>query len=669
MIRIATAFKNVPLVNMQSRPSAGVQINVNRPAEYEPGVDGLRAIAVLAVILYHLGFSQISGGFVGVDIFFVISGYLITRIIVTDLARGRFDYRVFMVRRIARLYPALVVMLAISIAFGFLIFSPADYKGLGRSTVSAFLSASNFDFWRRVGYFDTSSETNPLLHTWSLGVEQQFYLVWPLVLFLAHKLGRRAVVLVLCAVCLVSLAASQWMITKGTAANYYLMPFRAFEFAIGGLVLWVQRYRPDRNVVLEILVLVGYSMIVYGALSFTAATAFPGMNALVPAVGAALCILGSNAKYGGMLLRFRPIVLIGLISYSLYLVHWPIIVFYKYYVYRAIDTPDRITLLALSFAFAWPLYALVEARYRRVNLLKLGRSGVMKLAMTACLVVVPALVAYKSDGIAFRHLPERSLPPDWLDQQEMGGTGYTQGSYDLGAATTEKPVAIILGDSYARQHAASLDEMLKGMNKRIHTSYTDFCFFSKSHTSVLYGKPRKECSERLNYALQYLRRHPGLPLIYGINWGGYETLISTVDGKPVSFKGREYTELILNNIAEIAAAIGDHKLIILGSPPGVRSALGLRSCVERPDYLGKPCEKLLTIDQHLGNAWPLNEEMKTLGQNLGNVVFITSGEAFCNNGKCMSMREGRFIYSDAHHLSKFGSKVFVNHFRQLFEKL
>ena len=639
-------------------------------SDYVAGIDGLRALAVISVLLFHLGFKRFSGGFVGVDVFFVISGYLITKNIIMDNERQRFSYLSFMSRRIVRLYPALIATLIICMTLGFLLLAPQHYKTLARSTISAFLSLSNFEFWKGSGYFDSSSEINPLLHTWSLGLEQQFYLVWPLLILAISKIHRAAsLVYVLLGVCLASLVLSQLFITVEPIANYFLMPFRVFEFAIGGLSIWVEKYRPTRNLQLEGLFLIGFCLLLYSVLNFSAVTLFPGINALIPTIGASLCIVACDARYSGAILRNRPTIFIGTISYSLYLVHWPLIVFYKYYIYRQLLTIDKWALFFASVVFAYPLYQFVESKYRRVNIFNIRRRGIVKVAFAVCFIMTTALIVYQQNGKAFRKFSERVMPPEQFHQEQYGGKNYAQDSYDLGSTSAKKASALILGDSYARAHAASLDDLFKGLNKKIHPSFADACFFSEKYTSLLSGKPRTDCTDRLNYALTYLDNNPGLPLIYAISWGGYEEKISTLQGERVTFKNREYVDFILGNITEISNSIGDHKLIIIGSPPGIQSSTGLAACVERPRYLGNLCESRLTTDQSSGNAYSLNEEIRTLVRNKRNIIFLTPGDAFCTDGKCASLKDGKFIYSDARHLSKYGSMLFVSYFKSVFEGL
>ncbi|HFO5017596.1 TPA: acyltransferase family protein, partial [Escherichia coli] len=215
--------------------------NKTKSAFYEPSVDGLRALAVIIVILFHAGFKWMPGGYVGVDVFFVISGYLITGILYSSNLKNTYSYKTFILSRISRLYPALISTLILTLILGFLIFSPSDLERLGKTMVYTLLSASNFFFMNGSGYFDQSSETNPLLHTWSLAVEQQFYFLWPLIILAGFKLGKNKLKLFIFLIGVLSLVLSQLTINSFPTANYYMPWFRAFEFAFGGIIFFIEK--------------------------------------------------------------------------------------------------------------------------------------------------------------------------------------------------------------------------------------------------------------------------------------------------------------------------------------------------------------------------------------------------------------------------------------------
>jgi len=299
---------------------------------YRPEIDGLRAIAVVAVVLFHFEFTAFSGGFVGVDVFFVISGFLITRWIVAEAEHGRFSLTNFYMRRMRRLFPAMFVTLGISFAVGIVLLEPSHMEAFAQSLVYSILSISNFLFWSQAGYFDLEAQFKPLLHFWSLSVEEQFYLAWPVIaiLFIRSRYPWALPVFLVAIIPLSIYGTERWLRHDPDGA-FFLMPFRAFELAIGGLMVWILRWQPNDKRVCEAEVIIGLAMILFSIAIFSSETPFPGLSALIPCVGAALIIhAGENAKTA-RILNNRIAVTIGLISYSLYLVHWPLFVFYSYW--------------------------------------------------------------------------------------------------------------------------------------------------------------------------------------------------------------------------------------------------------------------------------------------------------------------------------------------------
>ncbi|HCN4985028.1 TPA: acyltransferase, partial [Escherichia coli] len=278
---------------------------------YQPEVDGLRAVAVLLVLFFHAGFQEFSGGYIGVDVFFVISGFLITGIIYNNLERNKFSYVNFLFFRCSRLYPALLTTIFLCLLFGFMIYNPHDYKSLSNAAFYSIFSASNFYFMNSAGYFDTSSTINPLLHTWSLAVEQQFYLVWPAIILIAFNINKRIVPALVIVIGCISLVVSQYWIEVNSSQNFYMVPFRIFEFSIGASVFFYRDKIKVSNAVCELLFIIGISMIIYSAIYFNSVTAFPGVNALIPSTGAAMCIIFSNSAKSSCIIKNKAVVSLG----------------------------------------------------------------------------------------------------------------------------------------------------------------------------------------------------------------------------------------------------------------------------------------------------------------------------------------------------------------------
>lgn len=337
---------------------------------HRPDIDGLRAVAVLPVILFHFGFTALPGGFVGVDVFFVISGYLITRLLVHDIDAGSFSFARFYERRARRLFPALFVVVSATIALSPLLLSTTGTQDAWASAIATLTSLSNVFFYTVSGYFETDSLTKPLLHTWSLSVEEQFYMVWPLLVLALMRLGgRRALLAGMGVMGLISLFTAQTLLQIDKSAAFFLTPFRVVEFTIGAAVLWFDRLGPNSgpSPLRGISLILGLAAIFYSVFTFSETTAFPGLSALIPAIGTALALWGGPSKGFGWILNNPLMRGIGLISYSAYLVHWPIAVYFDAYAFRAPNFAEQLAMLASTMVISTLLYRYVEQPFRRPN--------------------------------------------------------------------------------------------------------------------------------------------------------------------------------------------------------------------------------------------------------------------------------------------------------------
>jgi peptidoglycan/LPS O-acetylase OafA/YrhL len=332
--------------------------------QYRKDIDGLRALAVLPVVLFHAGFG-VPGGFVGVDVFFVISGYLITSLISEEMQTGKFSIAAFYERRIRRIFPALFAMMTVSAILAWFFFMPPDFALFGKSVLSAALFVSNILFRREAGYFDTSELMKPLLHTWSLAVEEQFYIFFPLILFVfrSRQSFQFAVIVLLAAI---SLGLSEWWVIKEPTEAFYLLPSRFWELGLGGLLSYLPRYRPQRTAIATAITASGVLLIGIAIFAIHSTSPFPGLLALVPCGGAALVIFGGSvANPASRLLGSPPLAFIGLISYSLYLWHWPLIVFSQYELGHALSPAQAICIVTLSIVVSVASWKFIETPFRR----------------------------------------------------------------------------------------------------------------------------------------------------------------------------------------------------------------------------------------------------------------------------------------------------------------
>lgn len=337
---------------------------------YRRDIDGMRAVAVLSVLAYHYGLSA-PGGFVGVDVFFVISGYLIGSLLYRQATGGTFSYLAFYTRRARRILPALLAVLAVTYAAMLLVATPSDLRDYGKTALATLLSLSNVQLWRAFNYFHPTAELNPLLMTWSLGVEEQFYLVAPVVMLLLPRLALRGRLIVLCSLIAVSLALAGWAVRLDPGAAFYLLPTRAWELAAGVLVGVLEIHGIGRRIrgwAGEALALAGLVLILVPVMAYDRQTPFPGWTALPPVLGCALLLSTPASALNRRLLALPPMRAIGLVSYSLYLWHWPLISMARLMVGQ--EQPSlsvRLALLAMSGVLAAASYRFVETPFRRAR--------------------------------------------------------------------------------------------------------------------------------------------------------------------------------------------------------------------------------------------------------------------------------------------------------------
>lgn len=341
---------------------------------YRADIDGLRAIAILPVVLFHAGVPGLGGGFVGVDVFFVISGYLMCSLIADEIARGKFSLLGFYERRIRRIFPALFAMMLTCAVVAWFAFMPQELLYFARSMSAASLVTSNIQLAKEAGYFDIGAQMKPLLHTWSLAVEEQFYIAFPLVMILLRRIAPRQIIPITLVVLAASFAAGIGVLNRNPTAAFYLSQYRIWELLIGG-VLGLRAIPEMRGETgRQVLAATGLLLIGTAVFTFTEKTTFPGFAALLPCLGAA-CIIHARAGNGmvGRFLALRPMVFVGLISYSLYLWHWPIIVFARYFTGHELTPALRLVVIFASLLVAVASWHFVERPFRRSRVLLAGR--------------------------------------------------------------------------------------------------------------------------------------------------------------------------------------------------------------------------------------------------------------------------------------------------------
>jgi len=459
--------------------------------KYRPEIDGLRAIAVTAVVLYHmdLGFP---GGYLGVDIFFVISGFLITRILCQEMEKGQFTIAGFYERRVRRIFPALFAMLAVVLAVGWFVMLPRDYNLTMRGAVATTLFGSNVLLWYGAGYFAPASALNSLLHTWSLAVEEQFYLLFPLLLLLGYRYARNHLRTICLISALASIVAAALVAPRSPDAVFYLTPFRAWELLAGSFLALGPQTSPGNRAARELLGLAGIIAMIASVLVFSPLSGFPG-NAVLAVLGAVAVIhaCAAGPTLAGRLLSLRPVRYIGAISYSWYLWHWPVIVLTKF---RTDLHPGPLAIAGMfagSLLLAMASYHFVEQPFRRR---RIGAERKHLFAMGAATMAATVLVG--GVGMATHGMPKRfDRQTVQLDAARRPPIPYRQ-CLDapkrlcmLGDQTAQ-PTLLVWGDSHALAWAPALDDILKraGRSARfvsgracppllgVHAEHTASCF-------------------------------------------------------------------------------------------------------------------------------------------------------------------------------------------------
>jgi peptidoglycan/LPS O-acetylase OafA/YrhL len=435
---------------------------------YRSEIDGLRALAVLPVIFFHAGFSAFSGGFIGVDVFFVISGYLITGILLSDMANGTFSIARFYERRARRILPALFFVLLVCIPFAYSWMLPAQYESFSRSLIAVVLFLSNLFFWRESGYFAAEAAEKPLLHTWSLGVEEQYYVFFPLMLWVLWRMRKDYALYGIALMAIASFALCEVASRSMVSANFFLLPTRAWELLIGSLCAFTHhRHALQKHNGLSVL---GLLLIVYAIVTYDEHMRLPSVYSAVPVLGTALILLfASGDAWVARLLSWRVLVAIGLISYSAYLWHHPIFAFARI---TSFTTPEPLTMVAFSLlslalsAFSWQC---VEQPFRnkKSRYYVRGTIALPCALVAALLILVVGMHGHLTQGNLARWkahaAPEKVTAYSLLDAERRRDFSYDNGDcvFNMNQLTSEQESRLqqcyqkygagiaVIGDSHA----------------------------------------------------------------------------------------------------------------------------------------------------------------------------------------------------------------------------
>lgn len=628
-------------------------------SNYRPDIDGLRAVAVLAVVMHHLSATLIPGGYVGVDVFFVISGYLITRIISREMEEGSFTFAGFYERRARRIFPALFTVLAVTLVAGYLLLLPSDYSATLRGALGTLFFASNIVFWREMmeGYFAaTDAALNPLLHTWSLAVEEQFYVFFPVLLLLCFHYFRRHIVLILTGCAVVSLVGAALLVQSKSVAVFFLSPFRTWELLVGALLALnavpALSWRPAREAVAS----AGLLSVLAACVLYDDKTIFPSLAALAPVLGAAAMIHAgaSGSSTVGRLLQWRPVVYIGLISYSLYLWHWPLIVLTRYAMGMEPITAYIPVLFAASLALGSLSYHFIERPFRR------GAGMKRKFAFTASAVLASVLAVSSAVGLvrgghAERFAPEVSyldaarspqVPFINCEAQPVGSSSCTLGQ------GTDKPTMLLWGDSHMLAWAPAFNESPVTRQARAVLAFTRSCPPMLGIDNAIKANCRTQ-----NLAVKdYLLANPNVQtVVLSAFWSKYfreDGPLTATAGNPPA-KG---TEAAKKALASTLQWLRDNnkQVVLIGPLPvfdkNVPMALALEKAFGRR-HLHSTAEEQMKKNVSYFEVVGVAQRGAGGGKSLR---FLDPIQWLCADD-CVVMKDGTSLYRDSHHLSVAGA--------------
>jgi peptidoglycan/LPS O-acetylase OafA/YrhL len=633
--------------------------------KYRPDIDGLRSVAVLGVVFYHAGLG-FPGGFVGVDVFFVISGYLITSLIQKELQSECFSMVNFWARRARRILPALAAMVAAVLVCGWFLMLPADFETLGKQTLALIFFSSNIKFWMESGYFDSLASEKPLLHTWSLSLEEQFYVLIPILLGLLFKFRKAAwAVPVLLLLSLASFVLSVYWTRHLREAAFYLLPSRGWELGVGSLLAFCKPI--SRLWVRNAMAWVGIIAILAAFLFYSSHTPFPGLGALPPVAGAALLIWSGKGFDGSgcwpipnRWLSLRPFVFVGLISYSLYLWHWPLFAFAKYSSIKPLGNGLALGLLLASFLLAWISYRFVEQPIRNRQILRTNRQVFCFSAAVAGFLFLVSLGLWATDGYPKR-LPVEAVnfakgKDDWSTR--FGGDTKIEEIPDrltrLGNSGST-PEVFVWGDSHAMAILPAVDAACKklGIGALASKSSSSAPVVGWQSRYLGQGEETMKYNQAVLEAIQKLSSKGGLhTVILAARWSGYS-----------NGHNLEFNLALRKTVDEITQS--GCRVVILHEVPNfpfeAPKALALAK------MHGENLDELVTNTQSYEEKFaPYLKNWTELAKENDKVEIFNPGPLFAEpDGIIAPYDSDGVLYRDSHHLTTHGSMRLKEEFSKI----
>ncbi len=622
--------------------------------KYRKEVDGLRALAVLPVILFHAGFASFSGGFVGVDIFFVISGYLITTIVISELSNDKFSLVKFYERRARRVLPALFFVMTFSTIFSWFWLLPSDLKDFSQSLVAVSVFASNILFWRESGYFEVAAELKPLLHTWSLAVEEQFYIFFPLFLMVAWRFGKLFILIALTIVFAVSLVLAQWASTESPGAGFYLLPTRGWELLVGAFSAFFLSRNRALNFSMfqrELAGWLGVSLILYSVFAFDKETPFPSFYALVPTVGTALIIIFTNTEtVVGKFVGNRLFVGVGLISYSAYLWHQPLFAFARH---RNITEPSELVFLVLSvisLILAYFSWRYIEAPFR--NKLKFSRKKIFSLSLMISFIFISlGLLGHYFSGFGEARFSEQQMnvinSVSRSPKREDCHFPQDESALSRDACTfvSDNVSVAVMGNSHATELAYSLAKLFSKYGVGVVQHTISGC----RHNYLVADDAQPVCAKWHNKVFNEISNDSAIKNVI-LSYRNEQYLNDKV-----------YRDSLIGLATDLVGS-GKNVVLVLQAPlPLVHINQHLSS--NMPD-LSKPM-KSRKKDDWL-NLYRYSEEL--INGLPPEVSVIAPSDIFCDSNYCYVAKNGQAFFFDDNHMSVYGSRLVAEKITSLLQE-
>ncbi|VVP26146.1 hypothetical protein PS876_04092 [Pseudomonas fluorescens] len=640
----------------------------NPNLKYRRDIDGLRALAVISVVIFHAFPSLVPGGFVGVDVFFVISGFLIGTILLKSIDRGTFSFSDFYARRIRRIFPALTVVLISSWTIGKLILLPEEMTGLSKHVIAGAGFVANFALWYESGYFDTSAELKPLLHLWSLAIEEQFYLLFPIILWANWKIGLSAIKTIF-VIGAVSLGLNLYLIDIDPDATFYLLPTRAWELLAGTLLAWacLQPWwasgSEKRQLLNNVLSASGLALIVFAVFSIKASDHFPGWRAILPVLGSVLLIAaGPSSFINRKIFSTRVAVAIGLISFPLYLWHWPLLAFARIVQSETPNIEIRAAAVAASILFAWATYSVIE---------KPLRAGAIRLPrQTPGLAALMMIVAL--GGFATYRYPTASQNIDNEESQNIekniaASIAKCTSRFPDWLTMTDSPCQIkdgaftsaVIGDSHASHLFVGLSSYSsdnQGIAVFPASCAAPFYDTSTAQKDKRATRVRQNAYRLINEAYDYVVKDESVinVLLAHNPRCSYEDAIDISNPSEGNF--RKVMENGMRRSFQMLSDANKNVVVVLDNPtlPFEPSA-----CSTRPFRITAKddgCAFPRDVYDKDGVYVAYKEIVQRVANDFSNVQIIDLSSQLCDRDRCYVAKSGKVLYKDINHLSFFGSQ-------------